>query len=256
MLALAYLNADDAVRERSCPADAGSYVLPLQPAFHKVLASAGGWYVEIDTNADPHYNPTGILRVHHRGFVPETLSDGATPDCSYTVPFRPSRPLALGPEWRAPDGTWHALAAHAGSALSPPDIRILDQVAGRVAVEIHYTGRLRGGAISVRERVRLSAAGVDVEHVVEGAVTAVREVVPFLTSDGQSDSDVSVVEGGATIGRGGGRLRISGPKGTRCTRAGASVPCRNGFLDAVHIAGTGATARCRLGVSWNDEMRE
>jgi hypothetical protein len=256
MLALAWLVADDSIRERACPADTGLHAFALQPAFHKVLASAGGWYVEIDTGADLHYNPTGILRVHHRGFVPETLSDGATPECTYSVPSRPASALALGPEWRARDGTWHALASHGGAELGPAGVSVEGDAAGRVAVEVRYAGRLRGGATSVRETLRLSASGIDIEHTVEGDVTEVREVVPFLASDGQTDSDVAVVSGGATVGRGRGRLRISGPPGTRCTRVGSPVPGRNGFLDAVRIAGAGSTARCTLGVSWADERRE
>ena len=119
MLAIAWARADDAIAEGPCPADTGGFAFVLQPAFHKVIANAGGTYIEIDTGADAHYNPTGLLRVHHRDVPPETLSDGVSPAVSYTVPSRPDRPLALGPAWRDRAGAWHALADHAGADLDP-----------------------------------------------------------------------------------------------------------------------------------------
>src|SRR6185437_10133423 len=49
MLALAYEHsaATEAVQERPAPADVGGYVLEI-PSLHKVFASAGGAYVEIE----------------------------------------------------------------------------------------------------------------------------------------------------------------------------------------------------------------
>jgi hypothetical protein len=245
MLALAWLRADEGIPERACPADSGGYAFALQPAFHKVFLAAGGYFVEIDTGADPHYNPTGILRVHHRGVLPETLSDGTTPACEYTVPARPSRALAVGPEWRGPDGQWHGLADHAAADLEETAVRVVRADANGVEVELTYTGRLKGGATAVRETIAATALGVDVRHAVEGDVSGVRQTVPVLVDDGRTASRIEVNGGTAVVERDGRRLLVRAAAGA-ITRAGLREPCRNGFVDALIVEGRDRTARCVL----------
>jgi hypothetical protein len=242
MLAIAWLRADDSIAERACPADAGGYAFALQPAFHKVFLAARGYHVEIDTGADPHYNPTGILRVHHRSVPSALLSDGVVPAPAYTVTSKPTRALAFGLEWRDAAGTWHSLAAHGLEDLEPTAVRILRSDPDAVGAELRYAGRLRGGATAVREHVHVSARGVDVEHTVEGEVVAVRQSVPFLLDDGRGESRVTVGESAAAIERDGGRLRVRAD-GASVARAGLREACRNGFMDALLVAGNGRTSR-------------
>lgn len=63
MVASALLYMDDSIV--ACPslADAGGYVFEL-PNYHKVFANAGGTYVEFETGSDPHYDSTGLQRIH------------------------------------------------------------------------------------------------------------------------------------------------------------------------------------------------
>jgi hypothetical protein len=244
MLSLAWLRADDSIPERACPADAGVHAVVLQPAFHKVFLAAGGYGVEVDTGADLHYNPTGILRVHHPGAPPETLSDGATPSCRYTVPAKPSRALAFGPEWLGGDGRWHALAAHGAGDLDPTQVRVIRADPARVEAELIYSGRLGGGATAVREVIVVSAVGVEVRHAVEGQPTAVRQTIPVLADDGRAESRITAGPGGAEVARDGGRLvvRAEGDVGS----AGLREASRNGFVEALVVEGSGRTARCVL----------
>jgi hypothetical protein len=44
----------------------------LSEHFHKVFLRAGGYFLELDTNADPHYDASGLGRVHKRG-APSTV---------------------------------------------------------------------------------------------------------------------------------------------------------------------------------------
>ena len=232
MLAIAWARADDTIAEGPCPGDTGGFVVTLQPAFHKVVANAGGTYVEIDTGADAHYNPTGLLRVHHRDVPPETLSDGVSPAVSYTVPSKPERSLALGPAWRDRAGTWHALAEHAGADLDPAAVTPISVTAARVEFEIVYRGRLRGGATSVVERVTITPGRVDISHRVEGDVDAVRHYWPFLVTDGDTPSTVSTRGATASVTRGGGTIEFTAlTPGAAVSRLGVSLPCRNGFMD-------------------------
>ena len=75
MLAMAYTRADDSIAERATPSEIGGYVFDVRDTFHKVVAAAGGYYLLIDTDADPAYNATGLQRVHRAGVPFPALSD-------------------------------------------------------------------------------------------------------------------------------------------------------------------------------------
>lgn len=250
MLALAWLRADDRVAEAPCPADTGGFGLALQPPFHKVFLAASGMFVEIDTGADAHHNPTGILRVHHRDLPPETLSDGTSPACEYQLPSKPTRSLALGPAWRGRDGRWHALAEHAATDLDPVAFRLVHASPRRVEAEILYRGRLRGGASAIRETLRIMAGVVEIEHLIEGEVERIRHIYPLLLNDGASQSSISLSGSAVELSRAGGRLRYE-PVGGRAvlSRLDLAEPCRNGFMDAAcaEVAGRSIRSRVTIG---------
>jgi hypothetical protein len=248
MLAIAWMRADDRLPEAPSPADTGGFVVSLQPAFHKLCANVAGTYVEIDTGADPHYNPTGILRIHHRDIAPETLSDGVAAGAEYTTtPAKAGRSLALGPAWRDAAGQWHALAEHAGPDLEPAEVVPGRASRSAVEFEVAYRGRLRGGATAVRERVRITPGRVDIEHRVEGDVAAVRQQWPLLLTDGDTASAITVSGTVADVARAGGTLRFEAttPRST-VSRLGISEPCRNGSMDACVAESAEGTLRCRV----------
>jgi len=250
MLAIAWSRADDGIVERPCPAEVGGFGFALRPAFHKVFANAAGTYVEIDTAADPHYNPTGILRIHHRDVPPELLSDGVASTIDYKVPARPSRGLALGPAWRDRAGQWHWLAEHANADMDAAEFRLIKTAPANVEFEVVYRGKLRGGATAVRERVKVSAGANEVEHVVEGDIDAVRQTYPFLANDGERESVVSVAGNVADVSRGSGRLRYEAVgAAASVARLGVNEPCRNGFMDAAYAESSGRSIRCRATLS-------
>lgn len=248
MLAIAWMRADDGIPEAPCPADIGGFAFALQPPFHKVFVNAAGAYVEIDTGSDPHYNPTGILRLHHRGVPAETLSDGVSAGAEYALPSKPSRSLALGPAWRDSAGAWHALADHSRTDLDPVDFRLVRSTASLVEIALVYRGRLRGGAAAVTERIRVGPDSVELDHRVDGDPTAVRQVWPFLRTDGATPSSITVGGTTAEVARGGGLLRFeSTTAGARIGRFDVSEPCRNGFADAAWAECAGPSIRCRIG---------
>jgi hypothetical protein len=247
MLAIAWLRADDGIEESPCPAETGGFGFALQPAFHKVIANVAGTYVEIDTGADPHYNPTGMLRIHHRDVPSETLSDGVAIGAAYTTPSKPSRSLALGPAWRDRAGQWHALADHGGADLDPVEFRLVSASARRVEMQLIYRGRLRGGASAVREHVRISAGIVEIEHRVDGDVGAVRQYWPMLLTDGAATSTITVHGRGATVSRAGGQFRFEALTGAASvTRLGIAEPCRNGSMDGCVAESQGRSVRSRV----------
>jgi hypothetical protein len=92
MVASALLYMDDTID--ACPSltDAGGYVFEL-PNYHKIFANAGGTYVEFETGSDPHYDSTGLQRVH-------TSAPGRDPLIGPTAgPAWEDGAVAVGPFW-------------------------------------------------------------------------------------------------------------------------------------------------------------
>ena len=233
--------------ELPCAADNGGFAFAIQPAFHKVFANAGGTYVEIDTGADLHYNPTGILRVHRPGVPPETLSDGVSAAASYQMPSKPTRSIALGPEWRDRAGAWHALAGHGREDLEPAAFRLTAATTARVEFSLTYRGRLRGGATAITQRLIVTPGGVEIEDRVDGDIDGVRHCWPMLVTDGAAPSVITVAGKSASVTRDGRGFRfVALTDGVVVSRLGVSEPCRNGFMDACVAEVSGRTVRSKI----------
>ncbi len=71
-LYLAYAMADDSIEETNAPADNMNYVYMPAPHFHKVFVKHGDWTAEFDTDADTHYDASGLGRIHKRN-MPSAL---------------------------------------------------------------------------------------------------------------------------------------------------------------------------------------
>jgi hypothetical protein len=252
MLALAWLRADDTISEGRCPVETTAFVFDLRPAFHKAFIGASGTFVEVDTSADLHYNPTGIVRIQHPAVPPETFSDGVTRECDYQVPARPPAGFALGPAWQDGSGRWHSLAEHGRDDLQPADLRVVRTSRGRVEAELVYLGGLRGGATSVRERIVVAGDGVTVEHSVAGEVRAVRQTYPFLVTDGAQPSGIAVDGRRVSVSRGGGTMVFEAlGNGPPLRRFSVSAACRNGFMDAAYAESSERTVRCLVTFAGN-----
>ena len=247
MLAIAWSRADDGIALAPSPAAVGGFAFSLQPAFHKVFASVEGYSLEFDTGADLHYNPTGLLRVHRSGLPPETLSDGVSVSASYQLPSRPTRSLALGPEWRDRTGTWHALADHGRDDLEPSEFGLVSASRSRLEFRLTYRGRLRGGATAIAEHVVATPTGVEIEHRVDGDIDSVRQCWPMLGTDGATPSAITVDGRVASVTRGGRGFRFEAlTGGAIVSHLGLREPCRNGFMDACVAEVAGKAVRSRI----------
>ena len=252
MLAIAWTRADDGIAAAPCPAIVGGFAFAIQPAFHKVFAHVPGFYLEFDTGADLHYNPTGLLRVHRFAVPPETLSDGVTAAASYQLPKKPALSMGLGPEWRDRAGAWHALADHGREDLDPAEFALVSASTARVEFRLSYRGRLRGGATAIAEHVVVAPDRVEIEHRVDGDVETVRQCWPMLATDGTTPSVIAVTGKAASVTRDSRRFRFEAlTDGAVVTRLGASEPCRNGFMDACVAEVRGRTVRSKIDAPLN-----
>ncbi len=253
MLAMASRRAGEAgIGAQPSPADVGGFAFALEPPFHKVFANARGLYVEIDTAADLHYNPTGILRIHHPAVPPETLSDGVSAAAAYQLPAKPARSLALGPAWRDQSGDWHALADHGREDLDPTEFRLVSASTQKVEFRLTYHGRLRGGATAIAEHVVVTPERVEIDHRVDGAVQAIRQCWPMLATDGRRASTITVAERSASVEREGSGFTFETlTDGAVVSRLGVSEPCRNGLMDACIAEVPGRTVRSKIEAAVN-----
>lgn len=66
----AYLICDDSIE--AAEEDSAPYTLMLSKDFHKAFMKAGGYFLEMDTEADPHYDASGVGRLH-KAEAPTTI---------------------------------------------------------------------------------------------------------------------------------------------------------------------------------------
>ena len=77
-LYMAYYFTDDSIDEVECPAFAGKYIWQTSEHFHKVFVNHGEYFAEIETDANYHYDASGLGRIHKKD-IPSALC--------LTVPF-------------------------------------------------------------------------------------------------------------------------------------------------------------------------
>lgn len=245
-LANAYRHADDKIKELPCPAETGGFVFALQPAFHKILANAGGMYLEIDTRSDAGYNPTGILRIHALGVNPQlTISDGVVPKPVYQLPKAPTRALSIGPAWRDRAGNWHTLAEHDEKVLRAAELEIIAESPERVEFTVKYTGELRGGITAVLQKITVTPTEIEVTDTVEGDTVSIRAYFPLFLSDGQDRTTIEVSGNFASVKdkKGDAQTYKVLTENVKLERLGLNEPFRNGILDAAYAEVPGRTIR-------------
>jgi hypothetical protein len=171
-LAAAYTYADDndSIPECSTFADVGGFSFEL-PEHHLIIANAAGLYVEIETAADPHYEPMGLNRVHIN-----TCGAGAGGACVATHPLltptagppflftdNTSYGVAIGPWWTTaadPPASRTAFATLtyldiAGISYAP----VYSDVSTTVAFSVEYYLLTVGGIVTQSYNISVQADG-------------------------------------------------------------------------------------------------
>jgi hypothetical protein len=219
MLAMAYQHADDAIAETPMPSETAAYVFDVRETFHKVAAAAGGYYVLIDTAADPHYNATGLQRIHRRGVPFPPLNDSATDQRSYGRNDGPSRTLVPGLQWQDRELKWVSLGE---AFLADPKKPITEQrgavekvelavePAGPSNIAFRLDWSIVGSPVQVTQHYELGAEGVRVVEMLSGTLapeTPLRIILPVTAFDGVEESAISPEGGAATVTHRGSTLR-------------------------------------------------
>lgn len=244
MLAIAYLRADETIAETPTPAETGGYVFDVRDTFHKICASAGGTYVLLDTAADPHYNATGLLRVHKQDVPFSPYSDNAAGHRNYGPPGNPERrAMSPGIRWKESlGGPWRSLAdfhpprfetRYGPSLVTKTDLRVHRSEADRAVftVAYHTSGE---GSLRIEEEYTIHRSGVEVVVRLEGAPARTAVLFPLLVSDANADTNVTVAGGVAAVRHAAATLtwEVVAPQNVSLALDGPRVPTHNGFLRA------------------------
>ena len=241
LLAVAYLYADESVSERPCLSEVGGFVVPIVEDFHKVFASAGGTYVEYDTQGYLRYNPTGLIRCHIKGSNPQLgPSDGVVHGFDpETKEDLGGENLCIGPAWRDSSGEWHRLA----DTNVKPKIEVLQESTSKVRFKLVY--EIEG--VRVTETVTVEASGVTVEGVLSGA-KAMRVYYPMLVFDGLEETKIEMAGSAVTLSLRDGAVRfeVLEPSGVELHRTGKRLDFRNGEAEAAYADIPGLRAVYRI----------
>jgi hypothetical protein len=206
---LAALFMDETISETLCPTERGGYIYALPGAFHKIFACAGQTGIEIDTQADPHYDATGLGRVIVADAPMElVLGMPITATPTYQLPENvvADASLAITPAWRTGD-TWTRLAEY--SAGVETKVLIPDETADTVSFVVHY--RLPDEtAVDTVHRVATGEVSLTAGVICHGEpAEAVRLLIPLLASDGEAESAITTNPGRVLLNYRGTSLTIS-----------------------------------------------
>jgi len=181
---MGFLFADDSIVPTAAPAQKGGYVISTGERFHRTFANCGGYFLQWDTNADPHYDANGLGRVHKRGCPAALcLTVPFAQEPAYTLPEK--NPSAMSLCCYASDGDKPLL----GAELYARYTLVSSQSDGKMA-EVVFDVRLSKG-ITVRQTHRISEAGVDI--LLSGAETA-GFMLPVFSFDGAEETQISIGE--------------------------------------------------------------
>ena len=221
---IAYLFAEDDIKEEPCPAVRGGFVLRTSESFHKIAASACGYSIEIDTNADLHYDATGLGRIQFSGAPSEMILSEPFPkkpsysivNCLSTGLFKrihaedenPSF-LSLSPVVAFSDGTKMRIADLSGNVECELDI--LQQSENNVSFDLIWKSPEFKGFSEIKESYVLSNSGVEIRASADLSENArLIRYIPVIETDGNDASSVSVTKSLVCVDYKGFKLKISG----------------------------------------------
>lgn len=218
----AILFTDETVKSVPCPARRGGFTARTGQHFHKFFANCGGYFLEWDTSADPHYDATGLGRIHKAGTPSELmLSVPFARNPAYEIGGENPGPLALcGGVLREDGWLW---SSEAGDIRK---IRPVSETADAVEVRLE-------NALGQTEDYRITAAGIEITLRGEGKIAY---ALPLFSFNGKDASDIRADTSEAAVSLNGRTFRAAAD-GT-LTDANTEYKNRNGSYRLFRAEGT------------------
>ena len=183
----AYLLADDSISPRK-EEEQAPCAFALSEDFHKVFLRAGSYFAELDTNADPHYDASGLGRIHKTG-APSTiaLSVPCPASPSYFIGEEEHIDLSFAPALK--DGEIWRFATDASVKYECLALES-DEKEARAAFLCHF------GESKIRSLHTVSNDGVTVLLSGEGDIGY---MLPAFDFDGETYTEIHQAENRLTI---------------------------------------------------------
>jgi len=184
----AYLLCDDTIPTLIAQ-DHDPVAFQTSAYFHKLFLKSGGYAIEFDTNADPHYDANGLGRVHREG-APSSIcmSLPCPPTPIFTVDTDELFALSLCPAVLY-DGKWHF------AADCNVENRVLEFTTNVNSASATLCCRFPNGQ-SVTSHYTVNANGVKIMNCGEGHMAY---VLPAFFFDGESYTEIIVDENTLTV---------------------------------------------------------
>ena len=188
MAYVAYLYADDSVAEaETCPAISGGYVAQTSDRFHKYFLNKGGYFAEIETDSDKHYEGSGLGRVQKLGAPPQIcLSSGFADHPSYATEIK----------------NWHSLSLCSSCLigetvyLGAHGVYTVDEIEARDN-ECFASLTCRVGDVVTNETVTVSEKGVTITARADADKVGIE--IPAFAFDGVENSHIHVAGSVMTV---------------------------------------------------------
>lgn len=219
---LAYLFTDETVEAVPCPARCGGFTARTSRHFHKFITNCSWYFLEWDTAADPHYDATGLGRIHKAGAPSELmLSVPFAKKPLYSIDGENPGQLAFcGGIFRNGEWCW---SSEAGDIR---EIHVVTETANAVEVQLE-------NALGQMEDYRITASGIAITLRGEGKIAY---ALPLFVQNGKEQSCIRMEAGVAVVSLNGWTFRINA-SGTIATTE-TEYKNRNGSYRLFRAEGT------------------
>ncbi len=180
----AYLYADDSIVPTECPAESGGFVYETDDDFHKIIINNGGYFLQIERDANFHYDANGLGRLHKSG-VPAALclSVPFAESPNYKIPEKNGFDASLC-VYSTNDGKFSG--AEAGVRYKKIGERMTDD-----SIEAVIQCRLRNN-LEIEQTYTVGKNGVDIKNKCPGELSM---ILPAFAFDGKEYTVIEEGEG-------------------------------------------------------------
>ena len=186
---VAYCFADDSVAPVAPPPTPA--VTLTGEHFHKIFLAAGDYFAELDTNADPHYDASGLGRLHRAG-APSAIcmSVPCTDTPNYKISDPSAIPMAIAHAVYG-KGRWHFATSPAGTT----DYRALSHGATDTSASVKIATRVALDR-TVFGEYTLTQDGLSVDL---SGVGRIGLMLPAFDFDGSESTVITATESSLTV---------------------------------------------------------
>ena len=257
MIALGYEYAsrtDDKVTEKPTPAETGGFIIDLREGFHKLIANAGGMYVEVETAGDKKYSPTGLVRIHSLTGHPQLgPSDGLMSRGQEQFD------ACVGVSWMGRNKKeWIRLGELDPGAIQMVVLDKRKESRNRVSFDLTYLGTFDGPA-AITERYDIGPEKLELGVILEGYDEPACFLWPVLSDDGENKTTIETRGRTVRVGQGAASQSFTALNADSVQVNDSLYPSRNGWAKlaiAEYSSPKGMTLRIEPDKDWDALLKQ